>query len=118
MKEVRDRIIEANAIEDALKYFTGQIAIVAIALGVIFKSWIVFGIACLLPIAIFVLSGKVKVCKILSLGLCGIYIVFWGYIGFVIGSIFSLSASIVLCLLFLIPGVACNWCMFNYFTGK
>ena len=118
MKEIRNRIIEANVIEEVIKYFTGQIAIVAIALGLIFSSWIVFGIVLLFPLAIFILSGRLKICKWLSLGLCLIYVVLWGYIGFLIGSMFSLSASIVLCLIFLIPGVACNWCMFNYFTGK
>ena len=118
MREFRDRIIEANIIEDAIKYFSYQIAIVAIVLGLKFGSWIVFGVLYIAPLAIFILSSKLKLCRMLAIGLCALYIFLWGYIGFLIGSIFSISASIVLCLIFLIPGIAYNWCSFEYFNGK
>lgn len=99
---IRESIMDANATEGILQIFVTQIGLSAIILGLCFRSWIVFGSTFLLPFLVVCLSNKHKLCKTLSIVLGVIYIPFWAFCGFIIGKFFSLSASIVLSIIFLV----------------
>lgn len=117
-RTIRDAIIEAKLTDEMMNTFYGQIGIAAILGGLYLQSWIAFGVLLLVPLAIYLFSSKVKWCRIASIILSGIYALGWAITGFLIGWIFSISASIVLCIIFLLPGVAYNWCAINYFRGE
>ena len=114
-RTLREAIMEARLTGEMINTFVGQIAICSILGGLYFKSWIVFGLLLLCPLAVFVLSKRVKLCRVISIVLGGIYACLWVVTGVLIGKIFSVSASIVLGIIFLIPGVTYNWCAINYF---
>ena len=114
-RTIRDAIMEARLTDEMINTFIGQIAICSILGGLYFGSWIVFGLLLLCPLAIFVLSKWFKWCRIASIILGGIYAFLWVIIGVLIGKIFSISASVVLGIIFLIPGMTYNWCAINYF---
>ena len=113
---IRDSIIEAKLTEEMINTFIVQIGICSIVGGLFLHSWIAFGLLLLFPLTIFLLSKKYKWCRIISTILCVIYAIIWGVVGGLIGSVFSISACVVLAIIFLIPGVAYNWCAFNYFS--
>ena len=112
---IKGAIIEAKLTEEMINTFIVQIGICSIVGGLFLHSWIVFGLLLLLPLAMFLLSKKYKWCRIISTILCVIYAIIWCVIGGLIGSIFSISACVVLAIIFLIPGVLYNWCALNYF---
>lgn len=114
-RTIKDAIIEARLTDEMINTFIGQIAVCSILSGLYFRSWVVFGLLLLCPLAIFVLSKWFKWCRIASMILGGIYACLWVVAGVLIGCIFSVSASIVLGIIFLIPGVAYNWSAINYF---
>ena len=114
-RTIRDAIMEARLTDEMINTFIGQIAICSILGGLYFGSWIVFGLLLLCPLAIFVLSKWFKWCRIASIILGGIYAFLWVIIGVLIGKFFSISASVALGIIFLIPGVTYNWCAINYF---
>ena len=114
-RTIRDAIIEARLTDEMINTFIGQIAVCSILGGLYFGSWIVFGVLLLCPLAIFVLSKWLKWCRIASMILGGIYACLWVVTGVLIGCIFSVSASVVLGIIFLIPGATYNWCAINYF---
>lgn len=113
---IRDAIIEAKLTEEMINTFIVQIGICSIVGALYFHSWVAFGLLLLFPLAMFLLSKKYSWCRIISTLLCAIYAIIWGVIGGLIGYIFSISACVVLAIIFLIPGVAYNWCAFNYFS--
>lgn len=113
---IRDAIIEAKLTEEMINTFTAQIVICSIVGGIYLHSWIAFGLLLLFPLAMFLFSKKCRLCRIISTFLCGIYAIIWCVVGGLIGYIFSISACVVLAIIFLIPGVAYNWCAFNYFS--
>ena len=112
---IRDAIIEAKLTDEMINTFIAQIGICAIIGGLYLKSWIAFGLLLLGPLAVFVLSKWYKPCRIAAIVLAVIYTVLWVLAGVLIGSMFSVSASIVLAIIFLLPGVGYNWCAINYF---
>ena len=114
-RTIRDAIMDARLTDEMINTFIGQIAICSILGGLYFESWIVFGLLLLCPLAVFVLSKWVKWCRIILIILGVIYACLWVVTGVLIGKIFSVSASIVLGIIFLIPGVTYNWCAINYF---
>ena len=114
-RTIRDAIIEARLTDEIIDTFIGQIAICSILCGLHFGSWVVFGLSLLCPLAIFLLSKWFKWCRIASIVLGGVYACLWVIIGVLLGKRFSISASIVLGIIFLIPGVTYNWCAINYF---
>ena len=117
-RTVKDAIIEAKLTDEMMNTFFAQIGIIAIGGGLYLHSWIAFGLLLLGPLAIYLFSSKVNWCRIASIVLSCAYAIIWAITGFLIGWIFSVSASIVLCIIFLLPGVAYNWCAINYFSGK
>ena len=114
-RTIRDAIMEARLTDEMINTFSGQITLCSVLGGLYFKSWVVFGLLLLGPLAIFVLSKWFKWCRIASMILGGIYACLWVVAGVLIGCTFSISASIVLGVVFLIPGVLYNWCAINYF---
>ena len=117
-KTITDAIINAKLTNEMINTFIAQIAICSILGGWCLKSWIAFGILLLAPLTVYLFSGKVKWCRITAIIMSCIYVTGWSLAGFLLGSIFSIEASIVLCILFLFPGIAYNWCAINYFIGK
>ena len=117
-RTIRDAIIDAKLTDEMMNTFFAQIGIIAILGGLYLKSWIAFGILLLAPLAIFLFSRKFKWCRIAAIVLSCIYALGWAITGFLIGWIFSISASIVLCIIFLLPGIAYNWSAINYFRGE
>ena len=114
-RTIREVIMDAKLTEEMINTFIAQIGICSIVGGLYLHSWITFGLLLLLPLTMFVLSKKYKWCRIISTILCVIYAIIWCIVGGLIGSVFSISACVVLAIIFLIPGVAYNWCAFNYF---
>ncbi|MBR5779638.1 MAG: hypothetical protein IKY21_03315 [Clostridia bacterium] len=114
-RTIRDAIMDARLTDEMINTFIGQIGICSILGGIYFESWIVFGLLLLCPLAVFVFSKRFKWCRFASIILGVIYGCLWVVIGVLIGKIFSVSASVVLGIVFLIPGVAYNWCAINYF---
>ncbi len=114
-RTLRDAIMEAKLTEEMINTFIAQIAICAVLGGFYLKSWIAFGLMLLVPLAIFVLSKKFRWCRIAAMVLGGVYAVLWCVVGVLFGAIFSVSASIVLGIILLLPGVTYNWCAINYF---
>ena len=114
-RTIREAIMEAKLTEEMINTFIAQIGICSIVGGLYLHSWIAFGVLLLLPLAMFVLSKKYKWCRIISTILCVIYAIIWCIVGGLIGSAFSISACVVLAIIFLIPCIAYNWCAFNYF---
>lgn len=117
-KTIKSAIIDAKLTNEMINTFFAQIGIASIIGGLYLKSWIAFGVLLLAPCVIFLLSVKFKWCRIAAIVLSCIYILGWAIIGFLIGYIFSIEASIVLCIIFLLPGIAYNWCAINYFRGE
>lgn len=117
-KTITEAIINANLTDEMINTFIAQIVIYSILGGLYLQSWIMFGVLLLAPLAIYIFSGKVKWCRFIAIILSCIYVLFWAIAGFILGSIFSTEVSIVLCIIFLLPGVAYNWCAINYFRGE
>jgi len=114
-RSIRDAIMDARLTDEMLNTFIGQIVICSILGGLYLKSWVVFGLMLLFPLIIFILSKRVKWCRIAAIVLGGFYACLWVVTGALIGKFFSISASIVLGIIFLIPGVMYNWCAINHF---
>ena len=114
-RTIRDAIKDARLADEVINTFIGQITLCSILGGLYFGSWVVFGLLLLCPLFIFVLSNRFKWCRIASIVLSGIYACLWTITGILIGKIFSISASVVLGIIFLILGVLYNWCAINYF---
>lgn len=117
-KELKKGIIDAHLTEESIHTFVGQIGVCAIVAGLYFHSWIVFGASLLVPLCVFLFSSKIRWCQILSIVFSCIYALIWACVGFLIGSVFSLSASIVLMILFLFPGAGYNWMAIDYFRAN
>ncbi|MDD4510258.1 MAG: hypothetical protein PHY23_05080 [Oscillospiraceae bacterium] len=112
---IRAGMTQAFVNEDIFKAFAGQVGLSAIGFGLQFKSWILFGVLFLAPIFVFMFATKHKILRIISLVFAGVYTVGWAVGGYLIGSLFSLSASIVLAIIGLLCGAGCNRGAIVYF---
>ena len=100
--DIRASISQAKFNEEAMNTLGVEITIASIALGILTKSWWVFGI-------VFLGSAIGLRFKQFTLALCLIFSLCWGIIGYFIGTLFSsVSASIVLAIIGLVSGFCAN----------
>lgn len=93
--ELKKAISEQKNEEMAFGCISIELFLIPVIIGFSLHSWIAFGISL---VVMFVLFLNRKIAPILSIVLS----LGWGVIGYGIGHIFNLSASIVLCILFFI----------------
>lgn len=108
--DVRKGVTQAVFNEQHASIFTTEIAIIAIILGVLTSSWIVFGIMIIGPI--FALRTPI-LAKIMMI----VFALAWGAIGFGIGyAIDSTGAMIVLSIFGLLAGFGTHMSAFQHFN--
>lgn len=116
--EVREGMTQAFNNENAYKFFCGQVGLSSIGFGLHFKSWILFGVLFLVPVFAFMLAAKHKSFRVVALIFAIVYTAGWAIGGYLIGSLFSLSASIVIGIIGLLCGIGCNQGAFAYFKDS
>ena len=112
---VRKGILQADLSRDMVNGFTSQVAVCAVLLGLLLKSWTAFGLASLLPFFVYGFSSRYRWLKIPMIILCILYIACWSVLGYLIGSLFGIEASIVLCIILTISGIGYNLGAISYF---
>ena len=101
--DVRASITQAKFNEESVNTLFAEIAIAAIALGLLTKSWWIFGIA----FVGLILGLRFRKFAVI---LCIIFSLCWGVAGYFVGALFSsLSASIVLAIIGLLAGLGGNF---------
>ena len=83
--------------------------------GVATRSFWLFVLLLLPPLLTFFFSSRALFFHYLALGLCGLYTLTWGVVGFLVGNLFSVGAGIALAVVFFIPALLYNWLAFCYF---
>jgi hypothetical protein len=111
----RQGALQALVSDEIFKAFAGQVGIIAIILGLQFKSWYLFGALFIAPCFIFMYHKKHKIFEIIALILCIAYTFCWAFVGYQIGSLFDISASIVLSIIGLLCGVGVNRGALQYY---
>lgn len=113
--DIRAGMTQAFISEGIFKAFCGQVGLSAIGFGLQFKSWILFGVLFLVPIFTFMFSARHKAFRIMALVFAVLYTAGWAYAGYLVGSLFGLSASIVLGIIGLLCGAGCNRGALTYY---
>lgn len=116
MKDVRRGITQAKFNEDASNWLFFEIFFISLILGLISKSWWVFG-GLLFGMMGLLFSRKMAIILMIALT------IFWAFVGYTIGAYWGFSASVVLAALalFCVGGLhlgALDWMKDMKYTEK
>ena len=106
--DVRKGVTNAVFNEEAFGKLAIQMFALSVFLGIYTESWFIFAFVLIGLIAVFVLFRSLAFIIVVGFSLG------WGYIGYLIGSLFGLEASIVLGILALLVGLGTNWAGLEY----
>lgn len=114
-QETKEKLLSMSLNENNSSTFVAQIVGCAIFGGVASRNFLLFALLLVPPLLVFFFSGKALFFHYLALGLCGVYTLCWGVVGFLVGNLFSVGAGIALAVVFFIPALLYNWLAFCYF---
>lgn len=114
-QETKDRLLNMRLNENNSSTFVAQIVACAIVGGIALRSFLSFAILLGIPLCIFFFSNRALVFHYAAMGLCGIYALAWGVIGFLVGALFSVPLGVAFGMILFLPGILYNWLAFCYF---
>lgn len=97
--DFRRAIVQSESNSRAVKTYYGEIFIISVILGILLESWLVFGLS------FFVLAVGINIPILSTLIILGMCIV-WGLGGFILGSILTPMAGVVLGIIFFLWSLA------------
>lgn len=94
--------VSAIQAERSMRILMGEVFIISIIAGIYYKSWLAFG-------GVFGGGILLLLVKALAIVFCIILALCWGFIGYIIGSIFSSNASTTLGIIGLVLGAGTHY---------
>lgn len=97
--DFRRAIVQSESNSRAVKTYYGEIFIISVILGLLFESWLLAGLS------FFLLAVGINIPILSTLIILGMCIV-WGFGGFLLGSILTPMAGVVLGIIFFLWSLA------------